>query len=95
MDAQQFHSVASSIALNYLPLSVDWRSSSRDTHAQQCASERGTSKTRGKRYRVTILPEPSHQVFRPQVRIALQHLKRLVSGDGRDFHRIEPLLEEA
>ena len=39
--------------------------------------------------------KPRGQILSPQVRVALQHLQGLVTGDGRDLHEIESLLEQA
>ena len=42
-----------------------------------------------------LLAEPRGQICGAEVGVALEHLQRLVSGDGRDFHYVQPLLEEA
>ena len=41
------------------------------------------------------LPQHLHQILRPQMRVPLQHLQRLMSRNGRNLHGVEPLLEEA
>ena len=37
---------------------------------------------------------PLRQIFRPQMRVPRQHLKRLVARDGSDLHRIKTLLKK-
>ena len=38
---------------------------------------------------------PFYQILCPQMRIPRQHLKRFVTRDGSDLHRIKTLLEKA
>ena len=37
---------------------------------------------------------PLHQILRPEMSVPRQHLKRLMSGNRSDFHRIKTLLKK-
>ena len=40
------------------------------------------------------LAEPRSQIGDAEMGVALEHLQRLVAGDGRDLHHVQPLFEE-
>lgn len=41
------------------------------------------------------LPQSLRQVLRFEMGVPLEHLQRLVSGDGRYLHHAQPFLEQA